>query len=431
MKSEDFYKTYLQYPQICTDSRKIKPGCLFFSLKGDSFNGNRFAADALAKGSAFAVVDDPSEVGDHRYFLVPDVLEFLQDLATLHRSKLSIPVIGLTGTNGKTTTKELIQSVLNQKFRVVATSGNLNNHIGVPLTLLAADASTEILIVEMGANHPGEIAFLCNIVKPSLGLITNIGKAHLEGFGSFEGVVQTKNELFAWIKRNHGKLFVNEDDPLLKKLVEDYPCTTYGRSVHADVRGLTAKTERSLSMKWRTGKAGDYYDIQSHLTGDYNLYNILAAISVGIYFGLNEDQIRAGIESFVPDNMRSQWIQTKDNVILLDAYNANPSSMALAIGHFASLRLPHSVAILGDMFELGSHAPSEHLKIARQAQLAGFEKVLLAGQQFWRLAPGLPFLFFENLKHLKDYLTLNQMHGCHILIKGSRGMQLEQVVSYL
>jgi len=431
VKSEDFYKIYLQYPQICTDSRKVQPGCLYFSLKGDHFDGNFFAADALAKGSAYAIVDDLSVVADHRYILVPDVLGFLQDIASFHRSKLSIPVIGLTGTNGKTTTKELIHSVLKQKYKAVATSGNLNNHIGVPITLLSTDPTTEILIVEMGANHPGEIAFLCNIAKPTIGLITNIGKAHLEGFGSFEGVIQTKNELYTWIKHNEGKLFVNEDDQLLKKLVEDYPCFTYGTSKLADICGLAANQERYLSIRWKTREPDDFNNIHSHLTGGYNLYNILAAISIGTHFGLSKDQIRSGIESYVPDNMRSQWIQTRDNVLFFDAYNANPSSMALAIDHFASLSLPHSVAILGDMFELGSHSADEHLKIIQRTDQSGFEKVLFAGQQFYQFAPDFQHLFFENLNNLKDYLVQNQLKGSNVLIKGSRGMQLEQLVGYL
>ena len=431
MKSEDFYKTYLQYPQIFTDSRKVKPGCLYFSLKGDHFDGNCFAAEALAKGSVYAVVDDPSVVVGNRYILVPDVLGFLQDLASFHRSKLSIPVIGLTGTNGKTTTKELIHSVLKQKYKAVATSGNLNNHIGVPITLLSSDPATEILIVEMGANHPGEITFLCNIAKPTIGLITNIGRAHLEGFGSFEGVIQTKNELFTWIKHNKGRLFVNEDDQLLKKLVEDYPCFTYGTSGYADICGLAANQERYLSIRWKTRESDDFNNINSHLTGGYNLYNILAAISIGTHFGLSIDQIRSGIESYVPDNMRSQWIQTRDNVLFLDAYNANPSNMALVIDHFASLSLPHSVAILGDMFELGSYSADEHLKIIQRTDQSGFEKVMFAGQQFYQFAPDFPHLFFENLNNLKDYLAQNQLKGSNVLIKGSRGMQLEQLVGYL
>lgn len=431
MKSEDFYTTYLQYPQICTDSRKVKPGCLYFSLKGGHFDGNLFAADALSRGSAFAIVDDPAVVDGPRYILVPDVLRFLQELAAFHRSNLSIPVIGLTGTNGKTTTKELILSVLKQKYRVAATTGNLNNHIGVPVTLLSADQSTEILIVEMGANHPGEIDLLCNLAKPTIGLITNIGKAHLEGFGSFEGVVQAKNELYAWIRQHGGELFLNTDDHLLRTLAGDYPCFTYGTDPDADVRGLASGHERYLALEWKNREQDEFCLIQSYLTGGYNLYNILAAISFGVHLGLTSNQIKTGIESYIPDNMRSQWIQTPDNTLFLDAYNANPSSMNLAIANFSSLHLPHPVAILGDMFELGPHAPAEHLNIIKQADQLGFEKIFFIGREFYQFAAGYSHPFFVDLDGFKDYLLVNKLRNCNILIKGSRGMQLEQLVGYL
>jgi UDP-N-acetylmuramoyl-tripeptide--D-alanyl-D-alanine ligase len=430
VRSEEFYKTFLQYPQICTDSRKVTPGCLYFSLKGDHFDGNQFAGDALARGCRFAVVDDPDVAVGPDYVWVPDVLNFLQDLALYHRSQLSVPVIGLTGTNGKTTTKELIRSVLEQKFRVCATSGNHNNHIGVPLTLLSAGQMTEILIVEMGANHPGEIDFLCKIARPTIGLITNIGKAHLEGFGSFEGVVSTKNELYEWIRSNQGELFVNGDDPLLMKLAGDYPGHTYGTAGPVDIRGRSGHRDRYLTVEWQSDheRSGR---IETHLTGGYNLPNILAAISIGCHFGLDPSQVKAGIESYIPDNMRSQWISTPRNTLFLDAYNANPSSMELALENFASLDLPHPVAILGDMFELGNHATAEHLNIIRKAGQLGFEKILLAGNEFYRLASGFPHEFFVDVTSLKEYLAERKLTGCNILIKGSRGMQLEQLVSYL
>ncbi|MFA6126059.1 MAG: UDP-N-acetylmuramoyl-tripeptide--D-alanyl-D-alanine ligase [Bacteroidales bacterium] len=431
MKSEDFYKTYLQYPQICTDSRKVTPGCLYFSLKGDQFDGNRFASDALARGSAFAIVDDPAMVAGERYILVPDVLGFLQEMASYHRGRLNLPVIGLTGTNGKTTTKELVHSVLKQKFNTVATAGNLNNHIGVPVTVLSTRQDTEILIVEMGANHPGEIDFLCNICRPTIGLVTNIGIAHLEGFGSFEGVIQTKTELYRWINHIGGKLFYNVDDPLLKELVGSYAGISYGSGPGAQVIGQPSTSERFLSLQCKTNAHAQFFDIRSHLTGSYNLYNILAAAAIGSYFGVSDEQIKTGIESYVPDNMRSQWIQTGKNVLFLDAYNANPSSMSLALENFASLKMPHSIAILGDMFELGQHAPAEHLKIIKQAGQLDLDRVLFAGEQFYQHAVGFPDLFFENINGLKSYLAQDQIENCNILIKGSRGMQLEQLVSYL
>lgn len=430
MNSEKFYRTYLQHPQIFTDSRKVTSGCLYFALKGEHFDGNRFAADALKNGCAFAIVDDEAMAVDDRYILVPDVLVFLQELAVYHRNKLDIPVIGLTGTNGKTTTKELINSVLSQKFRTVATGGNLNNHIGVPVTLLRADQDTEVLIVEMGANHPGEIAFLCSLAKPTHGLITNVGKAHLEGFGNFEGVIRTKNELFDWIKGSHGELFVNEDDPLVRDLAGNYPAHTYGTKENANLRGTPGSQPRLMSVDWNTG-AGNSHSVNSHLSGGYNLYNILAAISVGVQFGLDPDSIAKGIASYVPENMRSQWLNTGRNELFLDAYNANPSSMELAIKHFAGLNFPLSVVILGDMFELGQYSEAEHLNIIRQADQSGFEKILFAGPRFYRFAGDFPHHFFENLNSLIEYLSSNQLSGCNIMIKGSRGMQLERLVPYL
>jgi len=431
VRSEDFYTTYLQYPQICTDSRRVKPGCLYFSLRGDHFNGNLFAADALEQGSALAIVDDPSIVKDDRYILVPDVLSFLQELASYHRTQLKIPVIALTGTNGKTTTKELIHSVLRQKYQTIATAGNFNNHIGVPLTLLSANQDTEILIVEMGANHPLEIEFLCKIAKPNAGLITNIGKAHLEGFGSFEGVVSTKNELYDSIKSNGGKLFVNQDDDLLVKLAGSYPFYSYGTSENADTCGSAIHRDRFLEVAWTRRGSNNLTKVSSHLTGGYNLYNILAAISIGDWLGLTPDQINTGIESYVPGNMRSQWLQTSSNNLLLDAYNANPSSMSLAVENFSLLHLPRQIVILGDMFELGEHSAAEHLSIIRQADLLDFEEIIFVGPRFFKCSTGFLHSFFKNIDDLKEYLSAAKFNSCNILIKGSRGMQLEQLVDYL
>ena len=431
MNCEEFYNIYLHHPQICTDSRKSNPGCLYFALRGERFDGNAFAADALKNGCAYAVVDNPDVVDGDRFILVPDVLAFLQELALLHRSRLSIPVIGLTGTNGKTTTKELIHSVLRQKFRTVATSGNLNNHIGVPLTILEAGPDTEILIVEMGANHPGEIAFLCGIARPDHGLITNIGMAHLEGFGSYEGVIRTKNELYRWIIQSGGQLFVNGDDPLLLDLAGDYPAFRYGTSEDCDVTGSDAGSHKLMHISWKLkGQAGNN-SIGSHLTGGYQLYNVLAAIAIGSRFGLNPGQIRTGIESYVPVNMRSQWLTTAANTIFLDAYNANPSSMQQAVSHFASLELDKTVAILGDMFELGDQSDSEHLKVIRMAAGLGFGRLLFTGRHFSRFASEFPFDFFETTEDLMRFFGSNPLTGCHILIKGSRGMKMERLVDCL
>ncbi len=370
-------------------------------------------------------------VDGDRFILVPDVLEFLQELAVHHRNQLAIPVIGLTGTNGKTTTKELIHSVLKQKYQVVATSGNLNNHIGVPVTILSASSPTGILIVEMGANHPGEIEFLCRMARPSHGMITNIGKAHLEGFGSFEGVIRTKNELYESIRSSNGKLFLNQDDDLLKGLAAGYPAFTYGTSSDADVIGWADLSAKFLTVSWKQRNHAKVHAAASHLTGGYNLHNILAAISFGIWFELAPEQIMAGIESFVPDNMRSQWMTTGTNTLLLDAYNANPSSMELAIKHFALMKLPRSVAILGDMFELGAQSAAEHQKIIQLVDKLGLDSILFAGPQFYDFASGSSHRFFKDLAGLKIFLDKHPLSECHILIKGSRGMQLEQLVSYL
>ncbi len=431
MRPEDFYTTYLHHPQICTDSRKVIPGCLYFALRGDHFNGNQFAKDALLDGSSFVIVDDPLVVENDRYILVPDVLRFLQDLAAYHRNQLHIPVIGLTGTNGKTTTKELIISVLKQKYRVMGTSGNLNNHIGVPLTVLSAGQEDEILVVEMGANHPGEIAFLCEIAHPDFGLITNIGKAHLEGFGSYEGVIRTKNELYQSVIADHGRLFINSDDELLKSLAGDYPSMSYGTTEDPAIQGRAAGSGERLAVEWKTRGAQDFNRVISHLTGNYNLYNILAAISIGAFFGLTEEQIHAGIEAYVPANMRSQWIETGRNSLFLDAYNANPSSMELAIRHFAELKLPQPIVILGDMFELGAYSAEEHLAIIKLVEELALEKVIFVGKDFLAFSKESGFLFFLEVNLLKEYLILHPLTGCQVMIKGSRGMQLERLVELL
>jgi UDP-N-acetylmuramoyl-tripeptide--D-alanyl-D-alanine ligase len=427
---EEFYKIYLRHPQISTDSRKITPGCLYFALKGEHFDGNRFAADALEKGCAYVVVDDQEAPADDRFIRVPDVLAFLQDLAALHRSGLDIPVIGLTGTNGKTTTKELILSVLKQKFNTVATEGNLNNHIGVPLTLLAANGDTRILIVEMGANHVGEIDFLSALARPSIGLITNIGKAHLEGFGSFEGVVKAKNELYDRIRKSGQLIVRNQDDILLTELAGDFPSLTYGTAPESDITGRMEREAQYITLEWSAGSSGPHR-IQSLLTGGYNFYNLLAAVAMGVRFGLDPGEIRQGIESYVPGNMRSQWITTDRNRIFLDAYNANPSSMEVALTQFAGLGLDRPGAILGDMFELGAYSAEEHLNVLRMVEKLQLAPVLVAGPRFSEHSTDFPFRFFGDVADLIGYLKAEPVSGHQLIIKGSRGMQLEQVVGYL
>ncbi len=431
LNPQDFYKIFLQYQQICTDSRKVQPGCLFFGLRGDVHNGNDYAAAALQQGCVLAVVDDPKVVKSDQYLLVEDSLVFLQELAAFHRSKLNAPVIGLTGTNGKTTTKELINNVLKQKYRTIANSGNLNNHLGVPLTLLRADHSTEMIIVEMGANHPGEIRTLCQIARPTHGLVTNIGKAHLEGFGSFEGVRQTKRELFDFLKDTGGTVFINSDDPTLTGLIGDYPTVTYGSSNNSAVRGTGIISTRFLDVRWENPGDGIPAEIQTHLTGTYNLHNILAAVAVGVFFHVSPSQIVYGLESYKPDNLRSQWEQTARNSLLIDAYNANPSSMSIALNHFALLDLPNKVVILGDMFELGKESAREHLDILKIAQTLQFHKVLVTGAEFFAYRERFPFGFFKDPSQLQDYLEVDPLSGCTVLLKGSRGMKLERLVPYL
>ncbi len=430
MTPKEFYTIYLQHPQVSTDSRKTIPGCLFFALKGEKFDGNLFVADALDKGCRYAIVDDPAALRDDRCIRVPDVLVFLQELAACHREHLSIPVVALTGTNGKTTTKELIQSVLKREHRVVATPGNLNNHIGVPLTLLSAAPGTEILVVEMGANHPGEIRLLAEIARPTHGLITNIGKAHLAGFGTLEGVVRAKSELFEFIRESRGHWFLNTDDPLLKQMIGDYPAISYGTDQTAMVRGSESGRGMYLNPTLYLPD-GSSFITKTNLTGSYNLCNVLASVAVGHHFGLSRESIRKGIEGYIPQNLRSQWIDTGRNRLFMDAYNANPSSMLQAIRVFHSLDLPGKVLILGDMFELGQEAESEHRAIINLLRDLNFISVYLVGPEFLKIASGSQMAFFPGMEDLIRELTFHPLKGRTILIKGSRGMQLEKIADYL
>ncbi|MFH0760084.1 MAG: UDP-N-acetylmuramoyl-tripeptide--D-alanyl-D-alanine ligase [Bacteroidota bacterium] len=430
MTPQDFYTIYLQHPQVCTDSRKIIPGCLFFALKGDQFDGNQFVSEAFEKGCRYAVVDSPSATINDHCFLVTDVLAFLQELASYHRSRLSIPVLALTGTNGKTTTKELIHSILQQGKITVATMGNLNNHIGVPLTILSSSADTQILVVEMGANHPGEIRFLTAIVKPTHGLITNIGKAHLEGFGSFENIIQAKSELFEYIRETGGIWFSNNGDPLLNDVRGDYPAITYGTDPGAMIRGSV--TSKGFHLDAEFALPGNVaFSASTHLTGSYNINNILAAVAVGFHFNIPPDKIQKGLEEYTPRNMRSEWRKTDQNTLFLDAYNANPTSMELAIRYFHSLDISGKVLILGDMFELGIEAEPEHRAIIRLVTELGFSRVFFIGQEFSMLSSDSRFAFFPGRNDLIAELSKNPLHDCTILVKGSRGMELEKIVDYL
>jgi UDP-N-acetylmuramoyl-tripeptide--D-alanyl-D-alanine ligase len=432
---QQLYSLFLQHPVICTDTRNILPNSIFFALKGANFNANEFAEQALNAGCSLVVIDEEKYKKDERYFLVDDVLTVLQGLANHHRKQLNIPVIGITGTNGKTTSKELVNAVLSQQFNVLATKGNLNNHIGVPLTLLSITKQHEVAIIEMGANHQGEIAELCSIAQPNYGMITNIGKAHLEGFGGYEGVIKTKNELYQYIKKTGGKLFVNADNPLLDQLSSGINRITFGTSENVDFTGKFIESNPFVKLQYKAKTEGGSVDkkpiVQTHLVGNYNFENILAAACIGNYFKLTDDKIKAGIESYVPSNNRSQVIQTKHNVLLLDAYNANPSSMNAAIENFAQMDKPNKMVILGDMLELGVDSKKEHDAIVSLLKQKNLSNAILVGPFFKEAGKLMNALTFNNSDECIDYLKQNLIQNSTILIKGSRGIKLEKVAEVL
>jgi UDP-N-acetylmuramoyl-tripeptide--D-alanyl-D-alanine ligase len=430
MSIEELYRIFLKYPKIITDSRVVEKGSLFFALKGDNFNGNAFAAQALQDGASWAVIDESAYQINDRCILVGDVLSTLKDLARYHRQQLGIPVIAITGTNGKTTTKELITAVLSAKFRVTCTKGNLNNHIGVPITLLSMDETTEMGVVEMGANHPGEIAALCEIALPDFGLITNVGKAHLEGFGSFEGVKNTKGELYRFIERSSGRIFRNTSNPILKELAGELETIGYRTTSEGEgLEGEIVQNSPVLVFKAKFPKGWLY--IKTNLAGGYNLENALAAVCIGTYFGIDPLAISEAIAQYKPSNNRSQYIKTDGNTLLMDAYNANPTSMDAALENFKTLDAPLKGVILGDMFELGDASQEEHQKIADKLASMELSLVLLAGKGFSRCRIPSGFLVFENSELLVNYLDSNNPTGYLILIKGSRGMKLETVIGKL
>ncbi len=395
---------------------------MFFALKGDNFNGNTFAKDALAKGASFAVIDEKKQqINNQQYILVTDVLKTLQDLATLHRKMLNIPIISLTGSNGKTTTKELINSVLSKKYNTTATVGNLNNHIGVPLTLLSMDNATEIGIVEMGANHQKEIEFLCDIALPDYGLITNFGKAHLEGFGGVEGVIKGKSELYVHLKAHNKTIFINQNDDLQVKQAGDYDnLIRFGSDT------TLLKSQPFVNLAYKKHK------IQTHLTGAYNYNNICIAIALGEYFNVEEQDIIDAIENYIPSNNRSQIIEKNGHHIILDAYNANPSSMLAALSNFEQQDSQNKIAILGDMFELGADAKMEHQSIADLANTLALEHLILVGENFFNIEhKHNNTSYFNTYEELKTAFQAFKFKNKMILIKGSRGMALERILELL
>lgn len=426
MKIQELYKLFLEKGNVSTDTRKIIKDSLFFALKGENFDGNKFAQHAIDNGASYAIVDDSTIANHTNILFVEDVLITLQQLANYHRKRLNIPVIGITGSNGKTTTKELINAVLSKKYKTVATIGNLNNHIGVPLTILSITNECEIAIIEMGANHQKEIAFLCHIAEPNYGIITNIGKAHIEGFGSFEIVIQTKSELYHFIKEHEGILFVNEDDALLVKLSKEMNTVFYGNSA-AFCQANLISSSPVLELEWKNQL------ITTQLYGSYNFTNILAALCIGTYFKVDEHKMVEAISAYKPTNNRSQLVEIVDNRFYLDAYNANPTSMNAAIDTFIENKEQHKLMILGDMLELGTISEVEHLQIIEKV-LHSKIKTLFVGKIFSALGVNYQInliSFFENYLQAAAWLKNESLSNFNILIKGSRGIQLEKILEKL
>lgn len=415
MQLEQIYQEYLTYGLVDTDTRNIRENSIFFALKGDNFNGNKFAADALSKGSRFAIVDESEFHIEGKTILVDNVLRTLQQVANHHRRQLSIPFISLTGSNGKTTTKELIQRVLSTQYNVLATKGNLNNHIGVPLTILSINKSIEIAVIEMGANHQKEIEFLCSIAEPYFGYITNFGKAHLEGFGGVEGVVKGKSELYQFIRKSSGICFVNSNDEKQVKLTSDL------KRVFLNTDVTLKKIEPFLQIEFQNKL------INTNLVGSYNFNNALVAVTIGEYFKVSTENICAALEGYIPSDNRSQILQKKTNKIILDAYNANPSSVLEAIKSLHGLSDAKKIAILGDMFELGEYSNYEHEKVIETLDNFGIE-YLVVGKNFYKTRAQNSFLTIEELK---NYLSKNPIKNATILLKGSRGMALERLLDSL
>jgi len=427
------YEYYLKSGQkICTDTRKVEKGAVFFALRGPNFNANQLAGEALNSGCSLAVIDDPSYDSGEQTVLVEDVLNTLQQLANYHRKRLTIPVLGITGSNGKTTSKELINAVLSKKFRTLATEGNLNNHIGVPLTLLSIKPEHEFAIVEMGANHQGEIDLLSQIAEPDFGVITNIGKAHLEGFGGIEGVKKGKSELYKYLGKKNGKVFLHADDAVLQDLAKLNSKITYGSNSGCDVIGKQRQINEVVEFAWKPKNklpelsAAPY--VSTHIVGTYNYYNLLCAACVGNYFDVSEEQINLALSEYVPGNNRSQLHKTQRNTLILDYYNANPTSMQAAIENFANLNMNNKCLILGDMLELGEDSIAEHQAILNLLHQKKLMDYYLVGPIFKSLSS---MRSFENSKDAKVYLEAANLYNKTILLKGSRGIKLELIVEKL
>jgi UDP-N-acetylmuramoyl-tripeptide--D-alanyl-D-alanine ligase len=446
MEIKELYRLYQQHPCITTDSRDCPEGSIFLALKGESFDGNKFAKSAIEKGCAFAIVDDQSAIpaGDDRYIIVENCLQTFKDLAREHRRQFNIPVIGITGTNGKTTTKELIAAVLSQKFNVLYTQGNFNNDVGVPKTLFRLKSEHEIAVIEMGASHPGDIKTLAETAEPTCGLITNVGRAHLQGFGSFEGVIKTKCELYDFLRtQEEGLIFINADNEYLMDQIGDdeeiwiTPYSTDPNNWYSCISGEVIECNPFLKFRWREplmtleeeGRSTKWHKVQTQLVGAYNIDNLLAAIAVGINFGVDRKKICAALEEYVPTNNRSQMIVTQKNHLIVDAYNANPTSMHAALDNFSLIQADRKMAILGQMGELGEESDKEHRLLVERLESSGYDEIWLVGDNFSEIP--CPFRKFHDVEEVKTAIANNCPEGYYILIKGSNSNKLFQLPELL
>ena len=423
----DLYDLFIHNPQITTDSRNCPKGSIFFALKGDKFDGNQYAGKALASGCVYAVIDNPDYYIGERTILVDNVLKTLQQLAHHHRKVLGLPIIGITGTNGKTTTKELLAAVLSTKFNLLYTEGNFNNHIGVPLTLLRLTHDHEMAVIEMGASHPGDIKELVDSVHPNYGIITNVGRAHLEGFGSFEGVIRTKGELYDYIRRSKGKIFIKKENEYLQSIAKGIEQITYGNGDDAFASGQVVSCDPFLVFNWK--QQGKLHTVETHMIGSYNLDNVLAAVAVGRFFKIPAERISRAIAAYEPTNNRSQFKKTDNNELIIDAYNANPSSMKVALDNFITMPVQPKAIILGDMRELGPTSNELHAEVVEQIKKGQFDKVFLCGEHFSKV--GKEFSPFATTEAMTEELRRQPLKGYHILIKGSHSMGLEKLVDIL